>query len=176
MHVESSAEPGKAPKHAGQKKTYRAIAETYAFLPREAVTRFLMSCTECQKRMHFNSNGLEPKENEPPSPLVSGIIDYNMPLTSTYLKQMKLRVMNSQEQDETSVSSEDFDMSDSTWMSADPHLASSLSPSQDERMRSPQNLHSQEDGLCLQSSAGAAGSGPCKKGLAQLFRNPEQWG
>lgn len=37
------------------------IAETYAFLPREAVTRFLMSCTECQKRMHFNSNGLEPK-------------------------------------------------------------------------------------------------------------------
>uniref|UniRef100_A0A8C3IVR8 Nucleolar protein 4 like n=1 Tax=Chrysemys picta bellii TaxID=8478 RepID=A0A8C3IVR8_CHRPI len=99
MHVESSAEPGKAPKHAGQKKTYRAIAETYAFLPREAVTRFLMSCTECQKRMHFNSNGLEPKENEPPSSLVSGIIDYNMPLTSTYLKQMKLRVMNSQEQD-----------------------------------------------------------------------------
>lgn len=51
-------------------------------------------------------------------------------------------------QDETSVSSEDFDMSDSTWMSADPHLASSLSPSQDERMRSPQNLHSQEDGEC----------------------------
>lgn len=39
-----------------------------------------------------------PPESEPPSPLVSGIIDYNMPLTSTYLKQMKLRVMNSQEQ------------------------------------------------------------------------------
>ncbi|XP_069351496.1 nucleolar protein 4-like isoform X1 [Eulemur rufifrons] len=155
MHVESSAEPGKAPKHAGQKKTYRAIAETYAFLPREAVTRFLMSCTECQKRMHFNSNGLEPKENEPPSPLVSGIIDYNMPLTSTYLKQMKLRVMNSQEQDETSVSSEDFDMNDSTWMSADPHLASSLSPSQDERMRSPQNLHSQDD----DDSSSESGSG-----------------
>lgn len=46
------------------------------------------------------------------------------------------------------MSSEDFDMNDSTWMSADPHLASSLSPSQDERMRSPQNLHSQEDGEC----------------------------
>lgn len=29
MHVESSAEPGKAPKHAGQKKTYRAVR----FLP-----------------------------------------------------------------------------------------------------------------------------------------------
>lgn len=24
-----------------------------------------MSCTECQKRMHFNSNGLEPKGREP---------------------------------------------------------------------------------------------------------------
>lgn len=46
------------------------------------------------------------------------------------------------------MSSEDFDMNDSTWMSADAHLASSLSPSQDERMRSPQNLHSQEDGEC----------------------------
>ncbi|XP_061486776.1 nucleolar protein 4-like isoform X1 [Rhineura floridana] len=158
MHVESSAEPGKAPKHAGQKKTYRAIAETYAFLPREAVTRFLMSCTECQKRMHFNSNGVEPKENEPPSSLVSGIIDYNMPLTSTYLKQMKLRVMNSQEQDETSVSSEDFDMNDSTWMSADQHLNSRLSPSQEEGMRSPQNIHSQEDDDSSSESCSGNGS------------------
>ncbi|XP_014812160.1 PREDICTED: nucleolar protein 4-like isoform X1 [Calidris pugnax] len=158
MHVESSSEPGKAPKHAGQKKTYRAIAETYAFLPREAVTRFLMSCTECQKRMHFNSNGLEPKESEPPSSLVSGIIDYNMPLTSTYLKQMKLRVMNSQEQDETSVSSEDFDMNDSTWISADQHLNSSLSPSQDESMRSPQNLHGQEDDDSSSESCSGNGS------------------
>uniref|UniRef100_A0A803V2Q8 Nucleolar protein 4 like n=1 Tax=Ficedula albicollis TaxID=59894 RepID=A0A803V2Q8_FICAL len=158
MHVESSSEPGKAPKHAGQKKTYRAIAETYAFLPREAVTRFLMSCTECQKRMHFNSNGLEPKESDPPSSLVSGIIDYNMPLTSTYLKQMKLRVMNSQEQDETSVSSEDFDMNDSTWISADQHLNSSLSPSQDESMRSPQNLHGHEDDDSSSESCSGNGS------------------
>uniref|UniRef100_A0A8C0FW79 Nucleolar protein 4 like n=1 Tax=Bubo bubo TaxID=30461 RepID=A0A8C0FW79_BUBBB len=172
MHVESSSEPGKAPKHAGQKKTYRAIAETYAFLPREAVTRFLMSCTECQKRMHFNSNGLEPKESEPPSSLVSGIIDYNMPLTSTYLKQMKLRVMNSQEQDETSVSSEDFDMNDSTWISADQHLNSSLSPSQDESMRSPQNLHGHEDGCetclrCPTSPAGRMGSDTSRTGQVQ---------
>ncbi|XP_073648963.1 nucleolar protein 4-like isoform X3 [Tursiops truncatus] len=57
--------------------------------------------------------------------------------------------------DETSVSSEDFDMNDSTWMSADPHLASSLSPSQEERMRSPQNLHSQED----DDSSSESGSG-----------------
>ncbi|EEC15159.1 hypothetical protein IscW_ISCW010757 [Ixodes scapularis] len=32
------------------------IAELYAFLPREAVTHFLMSCSDCQKRMHL-SNG-----------------------------------------------------------------------------------------------------------------------
>ena len=30
------------------------IAEMYSFLPREAVTRFLMSCTDCQKRMHLS--------------------------------------------------------------------------------------------------------------------------
>ena len=29
------------------------VAETYAFLPREAVTKFLMSCADCQKRMHL---------------------------------------------------------------------------------------------------------------------------
>lgn len=55
-----------SPPHSPSPRTYSSllfpqIAETYAFLPREAVTRFLMSCTECQKRMHFNSNGLEPK-------------------------------------------------------------------------------------------------------------------
>uniref|UniRef100_A0A671Z1K2 Nucleolar protein 4-like b n=1 Tax=Sparus aurata TaxID=8175 RepID=A0A671Z1K2_SPAAU len=61
MHVEISTDPGKAPKHAGQKKTYKAIAETYAFLPREAVTRFLMSCGECQKRMHISTAGQDCK-------------------------------------------------------------------------------------------------------------------
>uniref|UniRef100_H3AQZ3 Nucleolar protein 4 like n=1 Tax=Latimeria chalumnae TaxID=7897 RepID=H3AQZ3_LATCH len=97
-HVESSTEPGKPPKHAGQKKTYKAIAETYAFLPREAVTRFLMSCTECQKRMHSTS-GVESKEteNKCPSSLVSEI-DYNMPITTAYLKQMKLHLQNSEDQ------------------------------------------------------------------------------
>ncbi|XP_052577495.1 nucleolar protein 4-like [Peromyscus californicus insignis] len=58
-------------------------------------------------------------------------------------------------QDETSVSSEDFDKNDSTWMSADPHLASNLSPNQEERMWSPQNLHSQED----DDSSSESGSG-----------------
>ncbi|KAI5639180.1 hypothetical protein NE865_08245 [Phthorimaea operculella] len=36
VHVELEGRPGK---HAGQKRTYRTITETYAFLPREAVTR-----------------------------------------------------------------------------------------------------------------------------------------
>uniref|UniRef100_A0A4W5KSX5 Nucleolar protein 4-like b n=1 Tax=Hucho hucho TaxID=62062 RepID=A0A4W5KSX5_9TELE len=97
MHVEMGADPGRAPKHAGQKKTYKAIAETYAFLPREAVTRFLMSCGECQKRMHINPNTAEFKENDRPTSLVPDLIDYNMPLTATYLKQMKLQCMTANE-------------------------------------------------------------------------------
>ncbi|KAK3786935.1 hypothetical protein RRG08_037400 [Elysia crispata] len=31
------------------------VADTYSFLPREAVTRFLMSCSDCQKRMHLSA-------------------------------------------------------------------------------------------------------------------------
>ncbi|XP_075331960.1 nucleolar protein 4-like [Odontesthes bonariensis] len=95
MHIEIGTDPGKTPKHAGQKKTYKAIAETYAFLPREAVTRFLMSCGECQKRMHSSTTGHDYKENNRPSSLVSEGIDYNLPLTTTYVKQMKLLFMNS---------------------------------------------------------------------------------
>ncbi|KAJ8412271.1 hypothetical protein AAFF_G00145380 [Aldrovandia affinis] len=100
MHVEMGGDPGRAPKHAGQKKTYRAIAETYAFLPREAVTRFLMSCGECQKRMHINPSTAEFKENDRPTSLVPDLIDYNMPLTATYLKQMKLQCMSANEQEQ----------------------------------------------------------------------------
>ncbi|XP_061113884.1 nucleolar protein 4-like b isoform X2 [Conger conger] len=155
MHVEISADPGKAPKHAGQKKTYKAIAETYAFLPREAVTRFLMSCGECQKRMHINPSGAEFKENDRPASLVPDLIDYNMPLTTTYLKQMKLQFMNATEQDESSVSSEDFDMSDPTWISADHGPTSDQSPSHGERMHSPQNAHKEED----DDSSSESGSG-----------------
>ncbi|XP_077473515.1 nucleolar protein 4 [Stigmatopora argus] len=107
MHVEIGADPGRPPKHAGQKKTYKAIAETYAFLPREAVTRFLMSCGECQKRMHINPSAAEFKENDRPTSLAPELIDYNMPLTATYLKQMKLQCMTATHRDDSSVSSED---------------------------------------------------------------------
>ncbi|MGH0143153.1 UNVERIFIED_CONTAM: hypothetical protein FKN15_034537 [Acipenser sinensis] len=155
MHVEMGSDPGKAPKHAGQKKTYKAIAETYAFLPREAVTRFLMSCHECQKRMHINPSGAESKENDRPVSLVPGLIDYNMPITTTYLKQMKLCSMGANEQDESSVSSEDFDMTDPTWMPADHGTTTDLSPSQGERMHTPPNRHKEED----DDSSSESGSG-----------------
>uniref|UniRef100_A0A3P8U5W2 Nucleolar protein 4-like b n=1 Tax=Amphiprion percula TaxID=161767 RepID=A0A3P8U5W2_AMPPE len=111
MHVEISSDPGKAPKHAGQKKTYKAIAETYAFLPREAVTRFLMSCGECQKRMHISTAGQDYKENDRPSSLVSEAIDYNMPLTTTYMKQMKLQCMSSNKVREPVASGAAYDSS-----------------------------------------------------------------
>ncbi|XP_052396370.1 nucleolar protein 4-like isoform X1 [Carassius gibelio] len=157
MHVEISSDLAKAPKHAGQKKTYKAIAETYAFLPREAVTRFLMSCGECQKRMHISPSGAEFKENNQPSSLMADLIDYNMPLTTTYLKQKKLQCMNNNEQDDCSVSSEEFDMSDPTWISAERHstLSDLSHPSRADRMHSPQNAHKEED----DDSSSESGSG-----------------
>ncbi|XP_035016393.1 nucleolar protein 4 isoform X2 [Hippoglossus stenolepis] len=159
MHVEVSSDPGKAPKHAGQKKTYKAIAETYAFLPREAVTHFLMSCGECQKRMHISTTGQDYKENDRPSSLVSEVIDYNMPLTTTYMKQMKLQYMSNK--DDSSLSSEEeAEMSEPTWLTADLGAASDLSPpSRAERMRhSPQNAHMKEDDDDSSSESGS-GSG-----------------
>uniref|UniRef100_A0A8C2Q8P3 Nucleolar protein 4-like a n=1 Tax=Cyprinus carpio TaxID=7962 RepID=A0A8C2Q8P3_CYPCA len=54
-----------------------------------------------------------------PTSLVPDLIDYNMPLTATYLKQMKLQCMNTNEQDESSVSSEDLDMAEPAWVSTE---------------------------------------------------------
>lgn len=143
MHVETGPNGEQIRKHAGQKRTYKAISETYAFLPREAVTRFLMSCSECQKRMHLNPDGGEHKDNGKPPTLVTSMIDYNMPITMAYMKHMKLQLLNSQQdEDESSIESDEFDMSDSTRMSA---VNSDLSSNLEERMQSPQNLQSQQD-------------------------------
>ncbi|XP_033854768.3 nucleolar protein 4-like isoform X3 [Acipenser ruthenus] len=143
MHVENGTNGEKTRKHAGQKRTYKAISETYAFLPREAVTRFLMSCSECQKRMHLNPEGAEHKENGKPPTLVTSMIDYNMPITMAYMKHMKLQLLNSQNNEEdSSLDSDEFDMGDSTRMSA---VNSDLSSNLEERMSSPQNLHNQQD-------------------------------
>lgn len=102
VHVEMD---GRSGKHAGQKRTYRAVsnqsgrvpteltgvralarvarlfrsqvAEMYAFLPREAVTRFLMSCSDCQKRMHLQ--GVPPSDMPvPTSPPASRVGEHKM--------------------------------------------------------------------------------------------------
>nr|XP_020770105.1 nucleolar protein 4-like [Odocoileus virginianus texanus] len=144
MHVETGPNGEQIRKHAGQKRTYKAISESYAFLPREAVTRFLMSCSECQKRMHLNPDGTDHKDNGKPPTLVTSMIDYNMPITMAYMKHMKLQLLNSQQdEDESSIESDEFDMSDSTRMSA---VNSDLSSNLEERMQSPQALHGQQDG------------------------------
>ena len=36
--------------HSGQKKTYRVVSDTYAFLPREVITFYLLNCTFCKPR------------------------------------------------------------------------------------------------------------------------------
>ncbi|CAG2109535.1 unnamed protein product [Medioppia subpectinata] len=101
---------GRSGRHAGQKRTYKAVAEMYAFLPREAVTRFLMSCSDCQKRMHLQStngcaNGLNSAGSKTNSksalrksllhdhsadgqPKTALDIDYSLPLTTT-IKRMR---------------------------------------------------------------------------------------
>ncbi|XP_019507672.1 PREDICTED: nucleolar protein 4 isoform X1 [Hipposideros armiger] len=143
MHVETGPNGEQIRKHAGQKRTYKAISESYAFLPREAVTRFLMSCSECQKRMHLNPDGTDHKDNGKPPTLVTSMIDYNMPITMAYMKHMKLQLLNSQQdEDESSIESDEFDMSDSTRMSA---VNSDLSSNLEERMQSPQAFHGQQD-------------------------------
>ncbi|XP_054648513.1 nucleolar protein 4-like isoform X4 [Dunckerocampus dactyliophorus] len=145
MHVEIGADPGRAPKHAGQKKTYKAIAETYAFLPREAVTRFLMSCGECQKRMHINPSTAEFKENDRPTSLVPDLIDYNMPLTATYLKQMKLQCMTATERDDSSVSSEDMNGAEPAWVAAEQPPVPEPSLPNGERLSDPAATIKEED-------------------------------
>ncbi|XP_044315558.1 uncharacterized protein LOC108049281 [Drosophila rhopaloa] len=55
---------GRSGMHAGQKRTYRIITETYAFLPREAVTRFLTICPECKKNLRPSSPTAGGKDSE----------------------------------------------------------------------------------------------------------------
>lgn len=50
------------------------ITETYAFLPREAVTRFLLCCVNCQKRTY------DERKNLLPSPTISTSYDLIYPL------------------------------------------------------------------------------------------------
>ncbi|XP_030754964.1 uncharacterized protein LOC115881560 [Sitophilus oryzae] len=76
VHVELEGKPGK---HAGQKRTYRTITETYAFLPREAVTRFLLGCVECQKRPRSVSPTVAILPTPSPSPTSPIVIQTHTP-------------------------------------------------------------------------------------------------
>nr|SVE84847.1 EOG090X05H5 [Daphnia pulex] len=83
-HVEFMSNSGGRPptgKHAGQKRTYRAITEIYAFLPREAVTRFLMQCADCQRRGNGASSVVNPPSSIGPgaaaSPATNGLLPSN---------------------------------------------------------------------------------------------------
>lgn len=77
VHVELEGRPGK---HAGQKRTYRTITETYAFLPREAVTRFLTGCAECARRPRSASP--PPLPTPSPSPTRHPTYQHLLPLTA----------------------------------------------------------------------------------------------
>ncbi|XP_059563360.1 nucleolar protein 4 isoform X3 [Myotis daubentonii] len=102
-----------------------------------------MSCSECQKRMHLNPDGSDHKDHGKPPSLVTSMIDYNMPITMAYMKHMKLQLLSSQQdEDESSIESDEFDMSDSTRMSA---VNSDLSSNLEERVQSPQALQGQQD-------------------------------
>eukprot|EP00093_Oithona_nana_P009700 09700.XXX_147474_125173_1 [CDS] Oithona nana genome sequencing. len=53
VHVEAAGDTqirGRAGKHCGQKRTYRAVADQYAFIPREAISKFLLYCIDCQRK------------------------------------------------------------------------------------------------------------------------------
>lgn len=51
---------GRSGRHAGQKRTYRTITETYAFLPRDAVTRFLAGCSTCNNNNRTSTDSPRP--------------------------------------------------------------------------------------------------------------------
>ncbi|XP_035513091.1 nucleolar protein 4-like [Morone saxatilis] len=104
-----------------------------------------MSCGECQKRMHINPSTAEFKENDRPTSLVPDLIDYNMPLTATYLKQMKLQCMTATERDDSSVSSEDMNSAEPTWIAAEQPPVPEPSPPNGERVSNQTATVKEED-------------------------------
>ncbi|CAG2193550.1 Nucleolar protein 4,Nucleolar protein 4-like [Mytilus edulis] len=140
VHVEMDGRGGNT---QDKKRTYRAIAEKYAFLPREAVTRFLMSCSDCQKRMHLSSADSTNNESVNSSFVIPQsqysfrttehdneaqsvpIVDFNMPITQTYLNHLKYRNLHTEV------------YSDEESMSTTDSLASEASPVTDVRTSTP---------------------------------------
>nr|XP_040572316.1 nucleolar protein 4-like isoform X2 [Lepeophtheirus salmonis] len=69
VHVESAMDTqlrGRSGKHCGQKRTYRAVADQYAFIPREAISKFLLYCVDCQRKNFGESRRLPsiPKKSQ----------------------------------------------------------------------------------------------------------------
>ncbi|XP_059089878.1 nucleolar protein 4-like [Tigriopus californicus] len=71
---------GRAGKHCGQKRTYRAVADQYAFIPREAISKFLLFCIDCQRKNSMehrrtnnngNVNNANNRNDENSSPITS---------------------------------------------------------------------------------------------------------
>ncbi|XP_066272106.1 nucleolar protein 4-like isoform X1 [Branchiostoma lanceolatum] len=152
MHVSAPEGEGRPPKHAGQKRTYRAIAETYSFLPREAVTRFLMSCRECQKRMHITS----PAHEDHVTTSKPAQIDFNLPIMDQVLHGKGER---SQEQDAASVSSADTDNSDSNAGSGDLDVTSPTKQEADKTPQQPNGVPAKEGKSENEDSASDDSSG-----------------
>ncbi|XP_061682737.1 nucleolar protein 4-like isoform X1 [Syngnathoides biaculeatus] len=161
MHVKEVGEPGKAPWHVGQKKTYKAIAEMYAFLPREAVTRFLMSCGECQKRMHAGAQGSEGHVTIGRltcDPISSCPSENDMPEGSSSDAADCCDRRDDDNIDDASVSGEDkADMSEPSWLAADPGATSQLRPAgrPEATRRSPTVAGSREDDDDSSSESGS---------------------
>ncbi|CAG0878637.1 unnamed protein product [Darwinula stevensoni] len=89
IHVEIEGRHGK---HAGQKRTYKAVSEQYAFLPREAVTKFLAMCMDCRRKRSGKSSedSSTPNSVSPEHYAVDvnrNELDFSIPITSAYLKQ-----------------------------------------------------------------------------------------
>uniref|UniRef100_A0A182MWE7 Nucleolar protein 4 n=1 Tax=Anopheles culicifacies TaxID=139723 RepID=A0A182MWE7_9DIPT len=73
----------RATRHAGQKRTYRTITETYAFLPREAVTKFLSLCSQCSK---LTTKVYSPKSELKLTPRVDDVVTSNRSLSERFAK------------------------------------------------------------------------------------------
>uniref|UniRef100_A0A3B3VAS2 Nucleolar protein 4-like a n=1 Tax=Poecilia latipinna TaxID=48699 RepID=A0A3B3VAS2_9TELE len=84
-------------------------------------------------------------ENDRPTSLVPDLIDYNMPLTATYLKQMKLQCMTATERDDSSVSSEDMNNAEPAWVAAEQPAVPEPSPPNGERVSNPTAIVKEED-------------------------------
>ncbi|MEQ2279411.1 hypothetical protein AMECASPLE_009100 [Ameca splendens] len=80
-----------------------------------------------------------------------------MPLTATYLKQMKLQCMTATERDDSSVSSEDMNNAEPTWVAAEQPAVPEPSSPNGERVINPAAIVKEEDDDDSSESSSANG-------------------